>query len=242
MEGKKPVFEHTAHLYDLIYEGRGKDYAGESAALDELIQQRKPGARALLDVACGTGAHLRHLRERYEVVGVDLDPAMVQEAGRHLGEDAVFQADMRSLRLDRTFDAVLCLFSSIGYVRDTDELDAAVASMAAHLNPGGVLVVDGWVRPGAWRDGIWGAIETAEAEDVKVVRVSRSSRQGSLTRLEMHHLVATPEGIEHLVDHHELTLFDPGSYELAFERAGLRIEVVAGPLEDRDRYVGLRAS
>jgi SAM-dependent methyltransferase len=236
------VFEHTAHLYDLIYEATGKDYAAESAVLYALIQERNPGAHTLLDVACGTGAHLRHLRDRYEVAGVDLDPAMVQEARRHLGEDAVVQGDMRSLRLDTTFDAVLCLFSSIGYVHDTDELDAAVASMAAHLNRGGVLVVDGWVRPDAWRDGIWGALDTAEAENVKVVRMSRSSRQGSLTRLEMHHLVATPGGIEHLVDHHELTLFEPGSYETAFGRAGLRTEVVAGPLEDRDRYVGLRAS
>jgi SAM-dependent methyltransferase len=236
------MFEHTAHLYDLIYEASGKDYASESAALDALIRERKPRARTLLDVACGTGAHLAHLRERYEVIGVDLDPAMVQEARRHLGSDVVFQGDMRSLRLGTTFDAVLCLFSSIGYVRGTDELDAAVASMAAHLNPGGVLIVDGWVRPDAWRDGIWGAIDTAEDDDVKVVRVSRSSREGSLTRLEMHHLVATPEGIEHVVDHHELTLFEPGSYEDAFERAGLRTEVVAGPLEHRDRYVGLRMS
>jgi SAM-dependent methyltransferase len=49
--------------------------------------------------------------------------------------------------LDRSFDAVVCLFSSIGSLTSTEELDEAVGAMSRHLNPGGVLIVDGWIRP-----------------------------------------------------------------------------------------------
>jgi hypothetical protein len=57
----------------------------------------------------------------------------------------------------------------------------------------------------------------------------------------MHHLVATADGIEHLVDHHELTLFAPEDYEAAFRTSQLSVETVESPLPGRDRYVGVKA-
>ncbi|HLN17031.1 MAG TPA: class I SAM-dependent methyltransferase [Acidimicrobiales bacterium] len=232
------MFRSSAHVYDLIYEATGKDYAAESSAVHDLIEERNPGAATLLDVACGTGGHLRHLRQWYSVTGVDLDPSMLDEGRGRLPGVPLLEGDMRALRLDTTFDAVICLFSSIGYMRDESELAAAVAGMAAHLNPGGVLVVDGWVRPDAWRDGDPSHVEVAADAETKVARVGHSRREGPTTYLEMHHLVATRDGVEHLVDHHELTLFPPESYEAAFRRAGLDVVVTDSPMEGRDRYVG----
>ena len=234
------MFHQTAHVYDLIYEASGKDYAAESSEIHALIQQHNPGARTLLDVACGTGGHLRHLRRWYDVTGVDLDPAMLREARKHLPDIHLAEGDMRNLRLRAAFDAVICLFSSVGYMQDTRELDAAIGAMAKHLEPGGVLVVDGWVRPDAWRDGGTPHVEVASSDELQVVRVGRARRDGTTTRLEMHHLIATRDGIEHLVDRHELTLFAPEQYEAAFHAAGLVVEVVGSPMEGRDRYLGVR--
>lgn len=233
------MFRTTAHLYDLIYEGLGKDYAAESAELHTLIQARCKGARSLLDVACGTGGHLVHLREWYEVEGVDLDPGMLSRARRRLPGVSLHEADMASFSLGRRFDAVTCLFSSIGYLSSHDELQRAVATFSRHLNPGGVLVIDGWVRPDRWRGPGTIHVETVEADDMTVVRMSRSTRDGAVTCLEIHHLVATRDGIEHLADHHRLILFTKADYESAFRAAGLALEVVASPIPDRDRYVGL---
>jgi SAM-dependent methyltransferase len=234
------MFSKTAHVYDLIYEASGKDYAAESSVVHRLIQERNSEARSLLDVACGTGGHLRHLQRWYTVTGTDLDPAMLDEARTHLPAAALVEADMRTLRLPATFDAVTCLFSSVGYLRDTGELGAAMAAMARHLNPGGVLVVDGWVRPDAWREGGASHVEVAERGDLKVVRVGRSRRHGDTTLLEMHHLIADDTGIEHVVDRHELRLFSPVEYENALRGAGLVVEVVDSPMEGRDRYLGIR--
>ena len=232
------MFRDSARLYDLLYEAMGKDYESEARVLDDLIQAARPGASSLLDVACGTGAHLEYLRSRYEVVGLDIEPAMLAQARTRLPGVELVEADMRDFSLRRSFDAVVCLFSSIGYMASPEELDTAIGTMAAHLVPGGVLVVDGWVRPEAWRDPGSQHALAARTDDLAVARVGWSQREGNRTRLEMHHLIATRGGVEHVVEHHEMTLFTDAEYRSAFERAGLAVEVAPSPTADRDRYVG----
>jgi hypothetical protein len=119
-----------------------------------------------------------------------------------------------------------------------EELDAAIAAMANHLNPAGVLIVDGWVRPTEWIEPGKTHVEVAEAQSLKVVRVGRSRREGNHTHLEMHHLVASLERIDHIVDKHVLTLFSDDEYRSAFVAAGLLTESVASPMPGRDRYIG----
>jgi SAM-dependent methyltransferase len=234
------MFRHTASVYDLLYEAGGKDYAAEATVLHALVQDRSPGASSLLDVACGTGGHLVHLRRWYEVAGVDLDPGMLDEARRRLPGEQLVEADMRSFRLERKFDAVLCLFSSIGYMTSTRDLDRAVSTMVSHLRPGGVFVVDGWLRPDAWRQDAPIFVQTASDDTMTVARLSRGRRDGNKTTLEMHHLLGSPDGIEHVVDMHELTLFEPHQYEESLHNAGLvAIEPMQSPMPGRDRYVAV---
>jgi SAM-dependent methyltransferase len=231
-------FSSSARVYDLLYEAAGKNYEVEADELHALIQTRRPGAASLLDVACGTGAHLVHLRRYYEVAGVDLAPAMLAEARDRLPDVPLIEGDMRSFVLDRTFDAVTCLFSAIGYMQSPAELDAALANMRSHLAPGGVLVVDGWVRRQAWRDP--GTIQVLSGcrDDLAAARLVRSRRDGVRTTLELHHLVGSADGVEYHVEEHHITLFSDDEYRDAFERAGLTLEVVVSPHRDRDRYVG----
>ena len=110
------MFRTSSHIYDLIYQAIGRSYLDEAAVVDQIIQGHKEAA-SLLDVACGTGGHLRHLRSRYEVVGLDLDPGMLEQAAAALPGVELVEGDMRSFRLARRFDAVVSLFSSIGYKR-----------------------------------------------------------------------------------------------------------------------------
>lgn len=235
-------FEPTAHIYDLLYEAAGKDYRAESAALHDLIRSRSPGARSLLDVACGTGAHLSHLRQHYDVAGLDAEPAMLRVARQRLGDVPLTEGDMRTFDLGRTFDVITCLFSAIGYMRTAAELEEATETFARHLAPGGVVIVDGWVRRDAWRDpGTVHAI-SATRDGRAAARVARSSRDGIPTKLELHHLVASTEGIDHIVEIHHLTLFSDDDYRRAFTSAGLEVAAVPSPHPDRDRYVATAPS
>src|SRR6266508_168944 len=94
-----------AEVYDLLY-GSRKDYAAEAAAMTNLIIDRLPGARSLLDVGCGTGEHLKHLSKRFDTAGVEASAGMVEVARSKLPHVPLEHADMRTFELGRTFDVV----------------------------------------------------------------------------------------------------------------------------------------
>jgi SAM-dependent methyltransferase len=216
------VFSRSARLYDAIYASM-RDYPRQAAELDRLVRERRPGARMLLDVACGTGAHLEHLSGQYEVEGLDLDPEMLAVARERLPQARFHEGDMADFDLGRRFDAVVCMFSSIGYVRTEARLRSAVAAMARHLEPGGLLVVEPWLTPDAWHDGHVGGVFVDEPE-LKIARVNVAERRDGLSIVDFHYLVATPGGVEHFTELHELGLFTIDQHLEAFRAAGLAVE------------------
>ena len=229
------VFSRSARLYDAVYASI-RDYPREAAELDRLIQERRPGARTLLDVACGTGAHLDHL-SGYEAEGLDLDPEMLAVARERLPKVAFHEGDMVDFDLGKRFDAVVCMFSSIGYVRTEERLRSAVASMARHLEPGGVLVVEPWLSPEAWVDRHVGAVFVDEPE-LKIARMNVGEREGNLSIFEFEYLVGTPNGLERFNERHELGLFTVEQYLEAFRAAGLEVDHdPEGPM-GRGLYIG----
>jgi SAM-dependent methyltransferase len=235
------LYGKVAKIYDLLYTGTGiKDYPAESEAIHVIVQEASPGARTLLDVACGTGAHLEILRRWYEVEGIDLSPEMLEVARARLRDVPLHVADMRTLDLGRTFDAVTCLFSAIGYVTDPAEMRSTIQRLANHVAPGGVLIVDGWVRPEDWGDTYRGGPDVASDEETMVVRLSFSRRNGSITEMDLHHLVRDAGGIDHFVEQHRLALVPTADYVAAFEAAGLKARVVPDFMPSRNRIVGTR--
>jgi SAM-dependent methyltransferase len=236
------VYDKSARIYDLLYVGSGiKDYPADATELHRIIQEASPAAQTLLDVACGTGAHLVEMQRWYAVEGVDISPAMLAVARTRLPGIPLREGDMRTLDLGRTFDAVTCLFSSIGYMTDSGEMRTAVARLATHVAPGGVLIVDGWVRPGTWRDNFRpDSPDVASDDNVTVVRLSISHREGGITELEMHHLVQTDDAIEYFMEPHRLRLTDTDEYVSAVTDAGLEARVIPDYMPNRDRIVGIR--
>jgi SAM-dependent methyltransferase len=216
------MYDKTAALYDLFYDW--KDYAAEAAKLHAIIADRNPRAGTLLDVACGTGRHLEHLRSRYVVEGLDLNEGLLAAAAERLPGIPLHTADMRDFSLGQTFDVVTCLFSSIGYVRTVADLDRAVAAMRAHLTPSGVLIVEPWFSPTEFDPHHVGRLVVVERPDLQAVRMNGSRVDGTLSIIDFHYLVSRPGTIEHLTETHVLGLFTLGEYRSAFERAGLAVE------------------
>jgi len=235
------VYDKSAGIYDLLYTGAGiKDYAAEAADLHQIITEACPSARTLLDVACGTGAHLEKLRRWYTVEGTDISPAMLELAAGKLPDVPLHLADMQKLDLGRRFDAVTCLFSSIGYITDPSDLQSTIERLAAHVGPGGVLILDGWVQPHKWSDTYQGPRDIASDDDKMVVRLSVTRRVGRITELDMHHLVRTESGVDYFVENHRLMLTPTEEYVSAVVAAGLKARVVPDFMPSRDRIVGIR--
>jgi hypothetical protein len=63
-----------------------------------------------------------------------------------------------------------------------------------------------------------------EADGIRLVRMTMSWVDGSQSILDMHYLVASPSGIEHLVETHRMTLFTLAEYESAFLASDLTFE------------------
>lgn len=124
--------------------------------------------------------------------------------------------------LGRRFDIVTCLFSSIGHMKTTDGLRAALSNMAHHLEAGGILVLEPWLAPDVWEDGHLSAT-FVDDPDLKVARIERSERRGNLSILNMDFVVGTPDGSEHFSETIELGLFTDDEYTDAVSSAGLEI-------------------
>jgi SAM-dependent methyltransferase len=214
----RAVFDQTSDLYDLAYSH--KDYAAEADWVRDAIGARVPGARTLLDVACGTGKHLEHLRTAFDCRGLEINPEFVAIAEERTGV-VIERGDMDAFDLHQQFDAVTCLFSSIGYSKD---LKRAFLSMSQHVAPGGVLIVEPWLTPDKWRPGSVQVLDH-EDDDTRVVRMTASSIEGNVSLLEMHYLVASGSGIEHRVETHRMTLFTDEEYREAATSAGLSYEL-----------------
>ena len=230
------MFTRSARIYDAVY--AWKDYPREAALVHELVQARRPGAATLLDVACGTGAHLAELRRWYRCEGLDLDPNLLAVARERLPDVPLHEGDMRDFELGRRFDAVTCLFSAIGNLLTVEELEAAVGAMARHLEPGGVLVVEPWLRPEAFVAPHVGALFVDEPE-LKVARIGATEVDGRTSIFDFHYLVGTPHGVEYFTERHALGLFTHEEQMAAFRAAGLRVEHDEEGLMGRGLYIGV---
>ena len=126
---------------------------------------------------------------------------------------------MAAFELDARFDAVLCLFSSIGYLCEVQRVEQAFRRFRAHLAPGGVVVVEPWFTPEAWQPGRI-HVQSAEADGLHVVRMSYPTVEGHISRLRFHYLVGGPEGVEHRVEDHALGLFTREEMSSCLAKAG----------------------
>lgn len=229
------MFEETARYYDRIY--AFKDYAAEASKLRAIVEEElRTGGRRLLDVACGTGLHLEHLKAHFDAEGLDLSPELLEISRQRNPEVTHHLADMRTFELDARFDVITCLFSSIGYMTTVDDLHRAIERMAAHLVPGGLLIVEPWLTPDAWRPNTVHGLFIDEPE-LKIARVNTSLTEGRVSVFDLHHLIGTPQGTEHVVEHHELGLYTVDEMTEAFASVGLDVRYDPEGLTGRGLYV-----
>jgi SAM-dependent methyltransferase len=235
------MFSKSAKFYNAIYGSIGKDHAAEAQEVHQIIQQykRSPG-NTLLEVACGTGLHAAVLQKYYKVDGLDLDAEMLAVASQNFPQIPFHQADMADFDLGKQFDAITCLFSSIGYVKSKERLAQAIQTMTSHLRSGGVLIVEPWFTPEQWQTGRVGGL-FVDQPDLKISRMSISETEDRLSFLVFHYMVGTPQGIEYFTERHELGLFTHEEYLEAFRKAGLEIIHDPEGLDGRGLYIGLKS-
>ncbi len=233
------MYTDAAPLYDLIHEAKARDAGSEADAFIREILQRNPATRSLLDVACGTGANLPRFAESFEVMGLDASEHMVCIAREKCRDVEFVTADMRTFDLGRRFDAIVSLFSGIGYLVEEADLRDAVSTMAKHLNPGGVLLLEGWVEVDQWL-GSGVSVDSCCTDSAAIARVTRSSAEGMRSTFTCRYTVATSAGIDTIDEHHVMRLADPDEFASIYKEAGLTFERLPNLLRaGRAVYVGV---
>ncbi len=113
------------------------------------IEELCPAPGRMLDLGCGTGRHLEHFaRLGWEVAGVDLSEPMLERAAAKLsdlppGRCQLYRADLLDLDFlpAGSFDAVICMFSTLGMIATAELRQRAVCQAVRCLAPDGKLVL-----------------------------------------------------------------------------------------------------
>jgi ubiquinone/menaquinone biosynthesis C-methylase UbiE len=117
------------------------EYEHEVMAYVELIKRTaSEPPMTLLHLGSGAGGHDTIFKRHFTITGVDLSVGMLDKA-RHAHPDIEYiEGDMRTIRLDRQFDAV-AIPDSIDYMASQEDLQQAIRTAVMHLKTGGVLLV-----------------------------------------------------------------------------------------------------
>lgn len=229
------MFTKTTQYYDRIY--ALKNYAAEVERIRALLARVHPRARTILDVACGTAEHVRLLAEHYAVDGIDIEREFIAQARRKVPTGEFIVSDMRRFAIGKKYDVVQCLFSSIGYLTDEADVVRALRCFAAHLNPGGRIIVEPWITPDRWLPGATQLSPPVDDTDLKLVRMNTTARIGNLSLLNFHYLIATDNGVEYLQEDHTLALYSVDEMLSFFVAAGLDAQHEDEGLSGRGLYV-----
>jgi trans-aconitate methyltransferase len=113
------------------------DYEDEAAEVIELLRARaSPPLQTALELGSGGGNLASHLGRVMTMTLTDASPRMLELSRTINAQSEHIAADMRTLRLGRTFDAVV-IHDAITYLTSTEDLHAALETAFVHLRPGG---------------------------------------------------------------------------------------------------------
>ena len=233
-----------ADAYDLLYSE--KDYVAECELIEKLFKTFNDAPiRHVLDLGCGTGNHAIPLTQRgYDVTGIDSSESMLDNAQRKalelLGKSdiAFLLGDVRSIDLQRHFDAALMMFAVLGYQLDNTDVLSALRTTRNHLRPGGLLIFDVWYGPAVLHQRPSQRIKVIPTQEGEILRVASGELDIQRHVCTVHYHVCRSEGkrlVAHTEESHSIRYFFPRELDLFLECSGFTpVRLQAFPGFDRD--------
>lgn len=191
------VFNAYAAYYDLLYQD--KDYAKEADYIRSLLEQQGVATGAILELGSGTGKHAEQLALKgFDVFGVDISSAMVKDAHKRIPPNLkarlVFEiGDVRTVRFDKKFDAVISLFHVASYQTRNEDILSMFATAYHHLKSGGIFIFDFWYGPGVLRDPPAVRIKRLKDDDAEIMRIAEPVLHSNSNVVDVNYTVLVTE-------------------------------------------------
>ena len=132
------LYTDLSGYYDLMC--ADINYQEQSDYVRRLHQLFGNQGKDYLDLACGTGPHLRHFIDfGYTATGVDINEPMLDLAQERCPEARFIQQDMSNLNMVAQMDLISCFLYSIHYNQSISLLEDCIASVHRALRPGGLF-------------------------------------------------------------------------------------------------------
>jgi len=132
------LYTDLSAYYDLLC--ADIDYQAQSQAVLRLQRLFGNGGSRHLDLACGTGPHVRHFLDAgFQSSGLDLNPPMLAQAALRCPEARFSCQDMCAFELEQPVDLITCFLYSLHYSGSLARLQACLARVQAALTPGGLF-------------------------------------------------------------------------------------------------------
>ncbi len=214
-----------------------ESHAGEAACYQAAFERAvSPRPTTLLELGAGAGHNASYLKRRFDCTLSDISEEMLALSRALNPECEHVVGDLRTLRLSRTFDAVL-LHDAVSYMTCEEDLRAAMASAFAHTRPGGAAIF----APDCLRESFherWGVIQGDDGPR-------------ALRCLEWHHdpdpndqtyvvdfafLLRDGQSIQSVHDRHVQGLFARDTWLRLLVEAGYRADIIARPLDEAGRF------
>lgn len=175
---KSNIFQKKySDSYDSLY--YDKNYPKEVDYLLKVFSRYGLKGKKILDLGCGTGTHAIILAKRgYNVVGIDRSSEMIKHAREKAKKDNVknvkfISADIRNIKLDYKFDAVISMFAVMGYMNESEDLVKVFRTAKKLLNKKGLFLFDIWNGFAVLEDRPKYKIKKVKEKDETMIRVTK---------------------------------------------------------------------
>jgi SAM-dependent methyltransferase len=232
-------YDVFARFYDL-------DTAESNADLPFWLNLARRTGGPILEVACGTGRILLPLaRAGFEIVGVDISPAMLAIARRKFADAdmasrvQLVEANALDLNLERRFSLAIVALNSFGHFLGEGEPERAVERIHHHLRPGAIVALDLTNPvPGAFGETTGVVIHDYTREGPETGFVTVKTRSQTLDPIEQivdvscfYDEVGPGGAVRRTLAEFGLRYFYRNELRLLFERTGFTLEATYGSYE-----------
>lgn len=228
------IFSSYAHYYDLLY--CNKDYQAEADFVHNLLQKYASKTKTILELGCGTGIHAVSLAKKgYNIRGIDISKDMLKQANKrcsripkNISKRLSFShGDIRKVRLEQRYDAVIGLFHVISYQTTNSDLISTFDTVSKHLKPGGTFIFDCWYGPAVLTKRPEVRIKRIENEQIRVVRIAEPVMHYNENVVDVNYQVfiknKKTEVIEELKEKHRMRYFFKPELNLFLKKKDMQI-------------------